>query len=193
MLSWPAAVDGHGNEILHTLTLSDGAYSEWLAFARLIESRMRPGAEFEHATDWAGKAAGAAARIAGVLHGIEHASSNPWVLPISTDTMQSALSIAAVFSQHSLAALDMMGADPEIEAARKVWDWIKRNRRESFSVRDAQQALKGTFKHVKDLRAALDILAERGYLVIFDTMQSGPGRPSSPIVRVRDDLAEAWR
>ena len=193
MLEWEPAIGEDGRSRSHLLHLSGEASAEWLEFARAIEVQMRPGCQFEHFTDWAGKAPGAAARLAGVLHGIKHAQGAPWDTAITAETMTASLEIMAIFTHHSLAALDMMGADPTIAAARLVWHWIDRNRVAHFPVRDAFNALRGTFPRVQMLRSALGALEERGYVEIIDPPRDGPGRPSSPIVRVRPDIAKGWQ
>jgi len=193
MLDWEPFTDEHGEERPHLLCLSKEAYAECYAFAQAIEVQMQPGRELEHFTDWAGKAPGAAARLAGVLHGIKHAHSTPWEAAITADTMIAALEIMAVITRHSLAALDMMGADPTIAAARLVWDWIERGRLDRFTVREAFNALRGTFPRVAMLREALEALEERGYLEVIEPPRDGPGRPPSPLVRVRPEIARAWR
>lgn len=192
MLEWPAATDAHGEEAPHLLRMTEAAHREWQAFARHIEIAMRPGHDFEHAQDWAGKAPGAAARLAGVLHGIKHAHGEPWAAAITDDTMTAALTQMAAIARHSLAALDLMGADASIAAARRVWQWIEQGRRERFTVREAYQALKGSFPRVAALRDALAALEERGYLEVIEPPRDTPGRPS-PWVRVRPDIVEGWR
>ena len=57
---------------------------------------MRAGGDFEYATDWAGKAPGAAARVAGVLHAVDHAHGRPWEVEIPGETMERALAIVSV-------------------------------------------------------------------------------------------------
>ncbi len=176
MLDLEPATDDHGDVQPHLLRLSDDAFAEWHDFAKAIEVQMQPGRELEHFTDWAGKAPGAAARLAGVLHGIKHAHGRPWEAAITAETMTAALEIMAVITCHSLAALDMMGACPTIAAARLVWVWIERGRLDRFTVRDALEALE-----------------ERGYLEVIEPPRDGPGRPPSPMVRVRPEIARAWR
>ncbi|RRS32400.1 MAG: hypothetical protein OI74_11570 [Gammaproteobacteria bacterium (ex Lamellibrachia satsuma)] len=193
MLDWVPATDEDGNEQPHLLRLSEEAYSEWHDFAKTLEVQMRPGGDMEHFTDWAGKAPGAAARLAGVLHGIKHAHGKPWEAVITAETMINALEIIAVITRHSLATLDMMGADPTIAAARHVWDWIERGRLPSFIVRDAFNALRSTFPRVQHIRDALEALEERGYVEVMEPQKDGPGRPPSPIVRVRQEIRERWR
>jgi hypothetical protein len=108
--------------------------------------------------------------------------------------MGRALELMAVITRHSLAALDLAGADPGQEAARRVLGWIERNRLPTFTVREAFNALRGTFPRVRDLRAALEVLDERGYLEILDAEQrDSPGRPPSPAVLVRPGIVEGWR
>jgi hypothetical protein len=193
MLDWEPDIGEHGSERPHLLRLSEEARSEHLDFARAIEAQMQPGRELEHFTDWAGKAPGAAARLAGIVHGIKHAHGRPWEAAITAETMTAALEIMAVITPHSLAALDMMGADPTVAAARLVWGWVERGRLAHFTVREAFNALRGTFPRVDKLREALDALEERGYVEVIEPPRDGPGRPPSPVVRVRPEIARAWQ
>ena len=192
MLDWEPAIDEHGDERPYLLRLSEEAHAEWHDFARAIEVQMQPGRELEHFTDWAGKAPGAAARLTGVLHSIKHAHGRPWEAVVTAETMTEALEIMAVIARHSLAALDMMGADPTIAAARLVWDWVERGRLARFTVREAFNALRGSFPRVSKLREALEALEERGYVEVIEPPRDGPGRPPSPTVRVRPDIARVW-
>ena len=193
MLEWEPAIDEHGDEQPHLLRLSHEAYAEWFDFAQAIEVQMRPGNDFEHFTDWAGKAPGTAARLAGVLHGIKHAHDRPWEAAITTEAMTAALEIMAVITRHSLTALDIMGADPTIATARIVWNWIERGRPARFTVREAFNALRATFPRVTRLYDALEALEERGYLEVIESPRDGPGRPPSPTVRVRPEIVRTWQ
>ena len=193
MLNWPMATDDGGNPRRHIIRLSREAREAWLEFARAMESTMRPAGEFEHATDWAGKAPGQAARLAGVLHCIEHAHGQPWEVELSPATMGAALDLAAVFARHSLAAMDLMGADLSIAAARKVWAWVESGRRERFTVRDCYKALQGSFPRVAMVREALDALEERAYLAVTVPEAGAQGGRPSPFVTVRPDIATGWR
>jgi len=193
MLAWTPATNENGEETLHSLRLTKSAYAEWHEFAKAIERQMQPDRDLEHCTDWAGKAPGAAARLAGVLHGIKHAHGQPWAAEITLETLTDALELMAVFTRHSMAGLDLMGADPTIASARRLWGWIEKGRRVSFSVRDAFNDLRGTFPRVSSIQPALDVLEERGYLQVIEPPRDGPGRPPSPTVQVRPDIVEGWR
>lgn len=116
-----------------------------------------------------------------------------WEADITAETMTDALEIMAVIARHSLAALNMMGADPTIAAARFVRDWIERGRLARFTIRQAFNALRGTFPRVQKLRDSLEALEERGYVEVIEPPRDGPGRPLSPSVRVRQEIREGWR
>ena len=105
--------------------------------------------------------------------------------------MKQALVFVAALAPHALAAFDLMGADPELEGARKVWRWIKRMKKETISVRDCFQALKGTFKRMNDLEPALNILKERFYLIQKSSKDKPGGRPKREFT-VNPALTEGW-
>lgn len=191
ILDMPSAVDDKGQETAHILKLSPEAYSEWQLYAQAIEQAMRPGGEFENAKDWAGKAPGAAIRIAGVLHVMTHLE--PWSSRIELDNMTRALDLMAVLGKHSLAALDLMGADAGISAARKVWNWLETGRRNRASLREIHQALKSSLPHAVDVKSAIDVLVERGYVELTGVEAKATGRPPSPIVIIRPDIVDGWR
>ena len=188
MLDWNESDPDKDGNRLFSLKLSREAYKEWHDFSLSIEERMKSGEDLEHFTGWAGKAPGAAARVAAVLHSIKHAHGEPWTAEITAETMNAALEIITVISVHSLAALDMMGANFTIAKAREVLDWIKRSKQNGCSVRDAFNALRKKFHNVNALSRALDILEERGYVKVIEQPKDGPGRPSSPRVRIRSGL-----
>ena len=74
-----------------------------------------------------------------------------------------------------------------------MWNWIERGRLARVTVREAFNALRGTFPRVARLRDALEALEERGYLEVIEVLRDGPGRPPSPPVRVRPEITRAWR
>ena len=117
ILDWPEATDANGEPCPHIIKLSPAAFEEWLAFAKHIETMMRPGSDFEHATDSAGKASGAAVRVAGVLHAADHAHGRPWEVDIPRETMERALAVVSTSAAHALAVFRLMAVDDGLAAA----------------------------------------------------------------------------
>ena len=91
--------------------------------------------------------------------------------------MQRALSLAAFYQAHALAAFDVMGADPDLEKARHVWRWVRREQKEVFTARECYQALKGTYRKMDLLNSAFVVLLERGYLIEPDLADESTGKP----------------
>lgn len=192
LLAFRPATNEDGQLAAYLLRPSEEARREWKEFARTVERDMRPGERYEHMTDWAGKLPGAAVRVAGLFHCAQYAQAQPHVLPIGLTTMRQALALMAILSAHALAVFDLMGADPALDGARKVWRWIKTDRRASFTARDCFQALRGTFHRMADLDQAFAVLCERGYLTPGDLPRIGPGRPRRSYT-VNPKLTEEWQ
>src|SRR5262249_20260408 len=144
---------------------------------RAVELDLKDGGRFEHVREWAGKFPGLAIRVAGNLHCADYSDQNTSAIPINTDTMRRALELAAVIATHSLTAFDLMGGDPSLKAARKLWKWVERNHHQTFTFRDAFRALQGSFPRTADLESAVAVLIERYYI---EEVPAKPraGRPS---------------
>ncbi|MBI3129505.1 MAG: DUF3987 domain-containing protein [Candidatus Tectomicrobia bacterium] len=192
LLDTPSVIGEDGEPVPVVFEFSDDAFSEWREFSAATERELREDGEYAQITDWAGKLPGAAARIAGLLHCVQHAGAVSFPTAISRDTVQSALEIAAILSKHALAAFGLMGADPAIEGAKRVWRWIKTSRVKSFTARECFQALKGTFGRMGELQPALAVLVERAYIAEAPREKCNvPGRPSKTYT-VNPALTEEW-
>ncbi|MBF0291961.1 MAG: DUF3987 domain-containing protein, partial [Nitrospinae bacterium] len=126
------------------------------------------------------------------LHCAEYVHAAAWETSVTVETMSRALELMAVLSEHSLAVFNMMGADPAIEGAKRVWRWIEAERGRSFAARDCFRALRGTFRKMEALNPALAVLVERSYIFAVDAETSGPGRKPSPVYQVNSKLTEGW-
>jgi hypothetical protein len=160
-----------------TLNLSGGAFREWRDFYMTIEHDLADGGRFEHCRDWAGKTPGRAARLAGLLHCAMN-PVEPWRTPVSLEAMEQALDITVVSISHALAVFNLMGADPAIESAGRVLNWITRHRHQSFTKRQAFQDLKGTFTRAAMLDEPLAVLMERNHIRAMVETEKKPGRKS---------------
>jgi len=183
--------DETGKQKPYILKLSKSAYSDWKEFQMAVEIGLREGGKFEHITDWAGKLPGAAIRLAGIIHcALNH--TQPWGRDIESETMTSALDLAAIYSEHALVAFGLMGGDQSLERARKVWRWIERNRQPEFSKQAIYQGMKGSFPKVAMLEEPLTFLEERNYIQRRVEGSKRPGRKKESFM-VNPKLAKAWQ
>jgi replicative DNA helicase len=91
--------------------------------------------------------------------------------------------LADCLVEHARAVFDLMGADPRVDDARWLLDWISRTNQAQFTRRDAHStAPRGRFPKATNLDPALALLEEHGFLRRVDADPSGPkgGRPPSP-------------
>jgi hypothetical protein len=169
----------------HELALSGDAYTELRTFSVWLEPQLAPDGDLGAMTDWAGKLAGAVARVAGILHMATHAHrGDAWKSPIQRGTMQSAICIGRYLIPHARIAFTTMSMDGTVAKAYHVLAWIERTGATSFTVRDAFHKLESSrFEKVADLLPALDLLEQRGYIRKCDSISrkgpQGQGRPRS--------------
>jgi len=181
LLFLPWALGSDGKPTSYLLQLAPDAYIEWVNFHRDVEATLGRGGELELIADWGGKLHGAAIRLAGLLHLVEHEA--PHLHPIGLGTMQQALGLAAVLIGHAKAAFALMGADPDIECAKHILAWIVDRRVDAFQAREAFQAVKGRYSKMELVKAGLSILEERAYIFPAQVPTREPGkagRPPSP-------------
>jgi replicative DNA helicase len=178
-LTTPASLAGDGPTML---TLEPAAAELLLDFERTLEPRLAAGTgDLAHLAGWATKLTGATCRIAALLHLASHLRDG-WARPVNADTLAGAIRLAGYLVDHALAVFDLMGADPRIDDARWLLDWINRTGHPQFTRRDAHQAARGRFRKATDLDPPLALLEEHGYLHRADTEPINPkgGRPASP-------------
>jgi replicative DNA helicase len=177
-LAVPAGDDGPD-----LLTLDQTAGELLLAFERDLEPRLAAGSgDLAHLAGWAAKLAGATCRLAGLLHLATHLRDG-WAQPIGADTFAGAARLAGYLVEHARAVFDLMGADPRVDDARWLLDWITRTGQVQFTRRDAHAAApRGRFPKATSLDPALGLLEEHGWLRRVDADPVGPrgGRPASP-------------
>jgi replicative DNA helicase len=177
-LSAPAGDDGPA-----VLALDQEAAELLLGFERELEPRLAAGSgDLAHLAGWAAKLAGATCRLAGLLHLASHLRDG-WAHPISLGTFAGAIGLADYLVEHARAVFDLMGADPRVDDARWLLDWISRTDQAQFTRRDAHRAaLRGRFPKATDLDPALALLEEHGWLRRVDADPPGAkgGRPPSP-------------
>lgn len=126
-------------EQLRVLKLSQSAYQYWKTFQTAIEKELRPEGVFSTCQGWAGKICGFALRIAGLLHVAEF---NHQESIISDKTMDHAIKIATILSDHAIAAFGIMGIDQTTEDAKVIYQWIKVNKKSTFTQTEIMLAMR---------------------------------------------------
>jgi replicative DNA helicase len=167
----------------HRLALSPEAAACFSRFCAELEPRLGELGDLGHISDWAGKLAGAVARIAGLLHMAAYAGqSMPWARPISEATMREAIRLGRDYLiPHAQAAFALMGADPAVADARHLLRVLADRGMDTFTKRDLFQVVKGRFKTVERLERALDVLEEHQYIrKRMEPERPGAGRKPSP-------------
>ncbi|MET7603934.1 YfjI family protein [Streptomyces avermitilis] len=166
-----------------------------IAYQDRIETNLKPrGGHLSHISNWAGKLAGATARMAALLHLAEHLGEG-YAHPVPEATMRAAIELGEYYTAHALAVFDVMGADPVLSRARSVLEALKENRWEDVSRRDVFTVLsRSEVPTVTDLEPALALLEDHGYLRSYQPERTGKrGRPSAPRMQVHPTLRDAGR
>jgi replicative DNA helicase len=167
---------GAAGEQLEPAVLAFGpdARAAWLAFARRHEPRMSEakGGDLAELADWAGKLAGAVARIAGLLHladALDAAAGDGDLSrvtePIGADAVARAVGLAEYFVAHARAAFGAMEETPAIATARRVLKWMRRRRKPVFTARDAHRGIGGRGRREDVIDPALEVLEAHGYVL----------------------------
>jgi replicative DNA helicase len=173
------------------LPLTRDANDAMLHLEETIEPRLHPDrGDLAPIVDWAAKYAGATARLAGLIHLAAHRDA--LTRPISVQTTQAATRLGHYYLGHALAVFDLMGADPIVDNAHHVLDWIARTATTKFTRRDLFTAVsRGRFRKVTELDPVLDLLDQHGYIRPRELPpRAGAGRPPSPTFDVHPDAAE---
>lgn len=163
------------------LPLDPSASAVLQQFQETLEPRMRPGKDLAHIADWANKLAGAAVRIAGLLH-LAADPAGGWRKPVGADRMTDAVQLARFFIQHALAAFDAMTGDPVLADAATIVDALLGKNLSTFTVRDLHRTIvRSRFASADAAGPALEMLIELGWIRHQPLpTKPGPGRKPSP-------------
>lgn len=173
LLNIPRIFDENMREQARTLTLSPDALKKWELFSQHIERNLGKGGELENMQDWAAKLPGAALRIAGLFHIVEHGAE---LLTINLQSIERAIGLCELLVSHARATFDLIGDDPTTKDAKEVYEWIVQRRLSSFHQNELYKQLR-KFRTVDRLVKALKILIDR-HIISVPRKVSTKGRPS---------------
>ncbi len=174
------------------IQLTPEADAALIAYQKRIEPQLKArGGKLGHISNWAGKLAGATARMAALLHLADHGYAHP----VTEDTMRAAIELGDYYTAHALAVFDVMGADPVLSRARSVLEALRDNGWEDVSRRDVFSVLsRSEVPTVADLEPALALLEDHGYLRSYQPERTGKrARPPAPRLQAHPSLRHSGR
>ena len=162
-----------------TITLSPEADQVRRQYQSYTEHRLGPDGDLYTMRDWGSKAAGAALRIAALLHIAD--CDAPTATPIPADVMARATSILECLAAHAKAAYGLMGGDQTQAEARYLWRRIQAHGGQEISKRDLIRLTSGHYQQAEDMEPAITTLEEMNYIRRVRKSQ-GRGRPKEIIL-----------
>jgi hypothetical protein len=156
------------NELIpRSLSLSPNAKAEWITYFNAIEHAIGEGGPLESIRGFGSKAAEHAARLAGVLALV----ANPHAHEIDRHSIQCAILLMEYYVTEALRIHDSGVADPELQAAQRLLDWLhslrdKEGRPERFIylVKVYQHGPSG-IRDAKTAKPLVNILAKHRWLI----------------------------
>jgi hypothetical protein len=154
------------------LTLSPGAYQCHLALRAELEPRIEPEhGDLSFISAFASKLPGAIARISLAFQALADVDAKE----ITEDCMRAACAWAPFLLGHAQAIMGGTG-DPEGALARKVWRWIEKGKRWTFTAGECYRENRSAIvDHPTVITTALEILMRHG-LIRQSEMEQSKGR-----------------
>ncbi len=178
----------NGEFLPEVLSLDRDADDQFRAFRDEIETGLGEFGIYATIKDWAGKLPGAVARIAGLMHVVEHVDRQPIPTVISGDTIRNAIKLGHYFASHAVAVFQIMGRDESVALAEHIIHTIQRHDLRTFSKRDLHQQVRRRVESPDELDGPLKILVDHNYIRDVSQSSPGPGRKSSPTYETNPKL-----
>jgi replicative DNA helicase len=140
---------------------------------------------------WLSKLAGQTARLAACLHVAVHWTSGACTnVVIGRREVEDAITLARYFHVNARAVFGLMGELPEQRRASSILRWLRDRDGDELArltVRDIHRT-RGKRTRAGDLRPALAVLEQHGYVRLERRSRPGPGRPPSERVHVHPEI-----
>lgn len=180
LLDLPVQQNDNGEFIPEILSLARDADDQFRAFRDEIEVSLGEFGTFATIKDWAGKLPGAVARIAGLMHVVEHVERQPIPTVISGSTIQNAIRLGHYFASHATSVFRIMGRDESVALAEHIVHTIQRHDMREFSKQKLHQQVRRRVDSPDELDSPLKILVDHNYIRDVSRPSTGPGRKPSP-------------
>lgn len=161
----------HNNQHPKTLHYAPEAFDHMAQWQQEIERRRLD--DLEPLAEWAAKLESSVIRVSGILWASEGGNGDT----IDLDLAERATRIGDYWIAHAKQFLDLTRTSPAIENARDAWRVIHKRGMEEIAPRDLMRHNIRRYETVEIARAALDLLAEHGWLLINESGNYVPIRP----------------
>jgi hypothetical protein len=126
-----------------------------------------------------------AARLALIVHLLRWIARETEEKNVDRESVTRAGELIRYFQSHARKVYAAIGADPEVEDAKRVLEWIERERPTEFKRYEVFEDVKGQrFPLIEDLDRPLDRLAKHRYIRQRETQKPPRGRPPDPVFEV---------
>jgi hypothetical protein len=162
------------------IKMTPEALTLWTAFHDDTHRRLADGRETTPPIlqGWESKLPDHVARIAGLVRIVQHVDTDAPLHELTEGDVKTALSFVPALRSHAARAVEAMGANPETAKARKVWQWICKNRSkladtrereelgriEAVKARDLDRSSVAGIANAREAAQVLDLLASKGWV-----------------------------
>lgn len=160
----------HSNQHPKTIRFTPDAWNHMAQWQQNIEHRRLD--DLEPLADWAAKAESSVIRIAGILWAAEGGNGNT----IDLDLAQRATRIGDYWIGHAKHFQDLTRTNETTENARDAWRVIHKKQLAEITPRDLQRHNIRRYDTVDTARAALELLAADGWLLVTSHGSYVPNR-----------------
>ena len=188
LLDLPVRQNGNGEFIPEVLKLGRNADDLFRSFREEIETTLGEFGIYATIKDWAGKLPGAVARIAGLMHIVEHVEHKLIPTGISGGTIQNAIRLGQYFASHATSVFQIMGRDDSVALAEHIVHTIQRHDMRVFSKSDVHQKVRRRVDTPDELDGPLKLLVDHNFIRHVPQASTGPGRKPSPAYETNPKL-----
>lgn len=180
IMDYKPAQGPDGEPMPHLLKMTTEALTLWTSFHDETHRRLADGRETMPPIlqGWESKLPDHIARLSGLVRIVKHIDTGEPLHEITGEDVETALSFIPALRSHAARAVEAMGANPETAKARKVWQWICKNRSkladiregeelgriEAVKPRDIDRAGVAGIANAREAAQVLDLLASKGWV-----------------------------
>jgi hypothetical protein len=179
--------DGEGAQRPRFVRLTSSGRAAWERFTTALAAELNSNSLPDCLCGPWAKMKGYCARLALIFHCLRLATREVEDENVDGDSVDRASVLVRYFQSHARKCYAELNADSEIDDARRVLDWIVREKATEFRRWEAHKDLrnKGRFPRVEDMDKPLQRLVMHRFIRVRPVVhRTGPGRPSDPVYEV---------